>query len=302
VTAALATDFCPQCYRDRPLVDFISKSGRRFVRHCKACRDHYGNYAKLSTTERIAKMRARPKPRTGIGYMAALTVRSGNRKTGPIPVSMTDQASCPTSCTFRDAGCYAEFGKLRMHWENVAKNGDSWAEFCRSVAALPPGTLWRHNEAGDLPGEGNRLDTRALDRLVAANGGRRGFTFTHKPANRVSEQMAIARANRGGFTINLSADSLADADRLADRKIGPVAVVLAADAPSPAFTPAGRRVVECLYETKGLTCAECGYCAVAERQGIVGFRAHGQASALVSSLVQLRKKPAARPAVVRGAA
>ena len=292
MNAAVATDFCPQCYRDRPLADFVSKNGKRFVRRCRECRDHYGSWHRLSSEERLAKMRARPKPRNGIGYMASLVVRSGNRKTGPIPVSMTDQTSCPTSCVFRDAGCYAEFGKLRMHWENVAKSGESWAAFCRTVAALPLATLWRHNEAGDLPGVGDAIDRRALQLLVRANAGKRGFTFTHKPLRAAADRHAVAAANAAGFTINLSADTLAQADALAELGVGPVAVVLPADAPTRASkTPGGRSVVVCPNDTAGMTCEACRLCAHATRKAIVGFRAHGQASALVSTLVTLRKKP-----------
>jgi hypothetical protein len=35
-----------------------------------------------------------------------LTLESGNAKTGPIPVSTTDRASCPPTCPFYDKGCY----------------------------------------------------------------------------------------------------------------------------------------------------------------------------------------------------
>ncbi len=61
--------------------------------------------------------------------------------------------------------------------------------------------------AGDLPGHGDRIDTLMLAELVEASRGRRGFTYSHKPASR--ENLAeIRRANRKGFTINLSANTL----------------------------------------------------------------------------------------------
>lgn len=286
-----ATEFCPQCYRDRPLAEFISAKGDRFVRWCAGCRSRYRGWETLSAADRRARMK--PKPRTGIGFVVTFVTRSGNRKTGPMPVSMTDMESCPTSCPMRDAGCYAEFGKLRFHWERVATRGVPWRDFCDRVAALEPGTLWRHNEAGDLPGRGDEINLRALRMLVDANRGRRGFTFTHKPLRRRAEREAVRAANTAGFTINLSADSLTHADELLELGIGPAAVVLPSDAPSSLRTPGGAAVVTCLAETQGLTCASCQLCAKADRHSVVGFRAHGQAKAIVSDLVRLRRKPAA---------
>jgi hypothetical protein len=71
----------------------------------------------------------RKKPRNGNGYTVHLVASSANRKTGRMPVSTTDQLSCPDACMFKDAGCYAEFGKGRAHWQNVPKRGAPWAKF-----------------------------------------------------------------------------------------------------------------------------------------------------------------------------
>ncbi len=288
-------DFCAQCWRKKAIKHFLSKSGTHYVSRCVLCRKRYGGWSGLSLEERRALII--PKRRNGIGYLAHLVVTSQNRKLGRIPVSMTDMKSCPTTCTFRNAGCYAEYGQVIMWWRKVAQRGSPWADFCRAIAALPVGQLWRHNEAGDLPGLENVVDVRALGQLVRANRGRRGFTFTHKPLMRSVERIAVAAANANGFTINLSADNLEDADRLADLGIGPVVTVVSSDAPAGLRTPAGRKLVLCPAETHGLTCLDCQLCAHATRKSIVAFRAHGQSKAIVSELVQLRRKtPAARAA------
>jgi hypothetical protein len=177
----------------------------------------------------------------------------------------------------------------------------SWSTFCDAVAALPEGQLWRHNEAGDLPGKGDRIDVNAMAALVAANDGRRGFTFTHKPVLDDDDEhvrptalnrACVRAANRMGFTVNLSADSLEQADRLAALGVGPVVVVLPQGASNGASkTPGGRQVVVCPAQTtKGMTCARCQLCANATRKSIVGFKAHGQFRASVTQLVQLGRK------------
>jgi hypothetical protein len=106
-----------------------------------------------------------------------------------------------------------------------------WSEFCAKVAALRPGRLWRYAQAGDLPGNGVTIDGTLLEELVAANTGRNVIAFTHKPVLgdpiAVENRRLIAAAIKAGFTINLSADNPAHADKLAELGIAPVVTVLA---------------------------------------------------------------------------
>ena len=188
-----------------------------------------------------------------------LTIKSSNKKTGPIPVSTTSAKSCPDSCPLKKNGCYADGGPLALHWRAVTEGqrGMHWAEFCESIEALPAGQLWRHNQA---------------------NAGKRGFTYTHKPAS--AENLALIReANAGGFTINLSANNLAHADQLAALNAGPVVTILPSGAPSLTKTPAGRPVVTCPAQLRDdISCADCQLCSRAQRPSIVGFIAHGAGS------------------------
>jgi len=206
-----------------------------------------------------------------------LTLKSRNEKTGPIPVSTTSAMTCPPSCPFNDGGCYAKGGPLAIHWRKVTNGdaGDSWSRFVKQIAALPDNQLWRHNQAGDLPGEGDMIDGEAMMQLVAANTGKRGFTYTHKPMSDPDNLASVAYANAAGFTVNLSANNLAHADDLADLGIAPVVTVLPADATDNTVTPKGRKVVICPATIRDdVSCATCGLCARL-RDAIVGFPAHG---------------------------
>lgn len=207
-----------------------------------------------------------------------LTTKSRNAKTGPIPVSTTSADTCPNDCPFRGNGCYADGYPLKGRWDEVTRGerGGSLAALCEQVAALPDGQLWRHNQAGDLPGDGKRIDSAGLAAIVAANKGKRGFTFTHYNPARKRVAAAIRKANASGFTVNLSANNLAHADQLAALDIGPVAVVLSADFDGRRTeTPAGRKVAQCPATYRDTTCADCGLCAKRDRKVIVGFPAHG---------------------------
>jgi hypothetical protein len=227
----------------------------------------------------------------------AFTLKSRNAKTGNIPVSTSEASTCADDCPLKkNGGCYAKHGPLGMYWAKVndgRAKAFTWAEFTAQVAALPDDQFWRHNQAGDLPGDGDAIDHVKLYSLVKANRGKRGFTYSHKPVIGDGPQVklnreAIAVANREGFTINLSADTLTEADQLAALNIGPVVVVVARDAENHS-TPEGRKVVICPAQTRDdVSCKTCGLCSHATRTSIVGFRAHG-VSAKKAEAIALNK-------------
>lgn len=242
--------------------------------------------------------------------MKALFVAvSQNAKTGPIPVTITEKASCWTGCALYENGCYAFYGALGHFWSGVSEGtrGGSWDELCAKVAALPKRTLWRYAQAGDLPGIDDAIDAELLRQLVIANHGKRVIAFTHKP---VLPDTPVAARNRRivadaytlGFTINLSANNPAEADALADLGIAPVVAIVAHDyarramrhrakgrpdewtetiaewrdriAGLPRHTPGGRRIAICPATYTDATCKSCGACA-GPRDAIIGFSAHG---------------------------
>lgn len=230
-----------------------------------------------------------------------ITMKSGNRITGPIMITTSPRATCPHACPFRksadgpEAGlCYAEHGHLGHYiWSGLdkAKPGAaisgripvySLPDLLSTIRAQPAGTLWRHNQAGDLPSRDNiNIDRATLRRVTAANCGRRGYTYTHYDVRQnEANRRAIREANDNGFTVNLSANSLDEADELAEMDCGPVTVVVPADQTTNTTTPAGRKVVICPARVSdGITCATCGICAVSTRKAVIAFPALGPAKA-----------------------
>jgi hypothetical protein len=151
----------------------------------------------------------------------------------------------------------------------------------KQIRAFPRGQVWRHNQAGDLPGIGDNIDSSGLKKIVDANKGRRGFTYTHKPCDGDSNQTtgnraAVRFANREGFTVNLSANNLSHADKLVDLQAGPVVAIVPQETGNTFFTPQGRKGVVCPAQQRDdITCANCQLCSRALRSVIIGFRAHG---------------------------
>jgi hypothetical protein len=205
--------------------------------------------------------------------MRALFIeKSENRKTGKIPVTYTERRSCPPSCPHIGVNCYAEDFYTRMAW-NRANDGLAWGKLCERVQSLPDGQLWRHNVAGDLPGDHETINPVLLGDLVRANLGKRGFTYTHKKTPDALQW--IKHANAWGFTVNLSADDAGEADLLAETAAGPVVCIVPMDTPTRSQTPKGRPIVICPAQDRETTCKDCQLCQRADRAVIVGFRAHG---------------------------
>ena len=164
------------------------------------------------------------------------------------------------------------------------ERGMDWQSFLSAIYSLPVGQLWRHNQAGDLPGVGSKIDSKQLGQLVKVNSGKRGFTYTHKPLTKVNVQ-AIAKANKSGFTVNLSANSVAHADSLAQHGL-PIAAVVPQSSPDRFVSPGGNRIVICpAQRIDSMNCDKCRLCAKGDRGFIIGFRPHGTGARKVEAIV-----------------
>lgn len=215
-----------------------------------------------------------------------LKLVSDNTKTGPIPVSTMPRETCSDACPLKRNGCYGDNFPISLHWNKVStgERGYTWKEYCQAISAFPEGQLWRHSQVGDLPGTGDAIDMVRLKRMVKANEGKRGFTYTHKPMV-LDNVNAVFWANREGFTINLSANSLAHADELLALGIAPVTTILPVESPEKLTTPNGATVIVCPAQSRDdITCASCGLCQVRDRTVVVGFRAHGATKRKVQSV------------------
>jgi len=211
--------------------------------------------------------------------MFHITPKSKNVKVGKMAVTTSTATTCPTSCPFKSNGCYADSGPLKLHWDKVTRKerGDDWSTFIDKIKDLPTGSKWRHNQAGDLPGDMEKLDNEKCIELAKANEGKRGFTYTHYDVlDNFQNAITVNIMNHLGFTVNVSANNLEHADKLCDLNIAPVATVLPIDQTTNTVTPKGRKVVVCPATYKDdVSCASCMLCEKWDRNVVVGFPAHG---------------------------
>ena len=215
--------------------------------------------------------------------LVRLIRNSDNRKTGNIPVSSTQSASCSPSCPFMVHGkpkCYGAAHFSGMQWVKLdtmteAKgNVHEWYDFVSAIAKLPLYTLWRHDEYGDLPHHDGEIDTVAVAALVHANRRKAGFTYTHHKLNAHNLDV-IRRANDGGFTVNISANTVAEAVAIMREHKLPVVCILPKNAPNVQKVD-GVKVVACPHEKspEKVKCANCRLCAIPDRACVIGFRPH----------------------------
>ena len=220
--------------------------------------------------------------------MFHITAKSKNAKVGKMAVTTSTATTCPTACPFRDNGCYAESGPLKLHWLKVTKGerGDDWSTFLDKIKELPAGSKWRHNQAGDLPGDTKDLDSTKCVDLARANEGKRGFTYTHYDVlENLQNAITVNIMNNLGFTVNVSANNLEHADQLCDLDIAPVATVLPIEQTTNTVTPKGRKVVVCPATYKDdVSCADCMLCEKRDRKVIGGFPAHGTSKKKASAI------------------
>jgi len=211
-----------------------------------------------------------------------LTAKSSNRKTGPIATTMTSADSCPATCPFNNGGgCYAASGPTAIHWGKLSRGetGSDWWGLMWQIkdAKLKPGTLLRHNVAGDLPHTDGRLDLTVVRHLTEIFLGAklRPFTYTHHRQDNYNLEV-IREAITKGFTVNLSCDSEEQASARHRDGFPAVCVVPSTDTRKSWRDESGTRFQTCPAQLKdGITCETCQLCTVADRACVVAFRSHG---------------------------
>lgn len=219
-----------------------------------------------------------------------LTKKSSNRKTGPMAVSTTTSDSCPPECPLatEKKGCYAQRGHTGMFWRSVdnGKFGKDWEGFIKQLKKLPKGKMFRHNQAGDLPGRNGKLDSRRVLKLRDAVEHLKAATYTHYDPS-VGQNKALLKDLNQTMTVNLSGNSLEHADELHEKTNGelPLTGIIENNQKLgtrsvkdlPRRTPGGLPMVVCPNQTKegkGMTCRECRLCWRKDRKFVVGFLKH----------------------------
>ena len=95
----------------------------------------------------------------------------------------------------------------------------------------------------------------------------------------------LNRANRQGFTVNVSTESLDRADDALAMGLPAVTVVYGTTLLFPSAPLLEIAWVVCPAQTREISCSECGLCSQANRTCVVAFMAHGTQAKKVNAAV-----------------
>jgi hypothetical protein len=222
-----------------------------------------------------------------------LTTKSSNAKTGKIAVSTTSQDSCPSDCPLATSGCYAKSGPLKLHWDKVSAGpwidkprGTDLMSFCDSLRQLPDRSLFRHNQAGDLPHINGLINAHALELITDACAERNliAWTYTHHKVDNMNNVVMIKRSNKVGLTVNVSAHSQDHAAACHKKGLPSVCIVPRGETRKH-WEHDGVKFLVCPAQTSEKTCSECKLCAISDRSCVVAFKAHGTQAKKVEATI-----------------
>lgn len=192
----------------------------------------------------------------------AIAVRkSKNRKTGEVAATYAPQGTCPASCIFKGAGCYAEKGRMGIHTRRLNKASTELtpATLAQSEAdaidALKPfaDLPLRLHVVGDCPtDESAQIVSAAADRYTAKGGGK-AWTYTHA-------WETVDAASWGGVSVLASVHGHLDAVAALSRGYAPAIVVDTHDSAKRWTDSQGTRWIPCPEQTRGVQCVRCRLC------------------------------------------
>ena len=218
---------------------------------------------------------------------------SSNVKTGPIPTTMTEKDSCPTTCPLRSNGCYAENFPLSLHWDRVSSSGINADMLSSNLRNLPRGQLWRHNVAGDFPHVNGIVDIEAVRPILDTVKARDLKTIVYSHHKGRNNLEVFHGMKRYGVHVNVSCESTESAMGALNAGLNAVCI-MPANSPKVTTYQNGAtgeryaRIVICPAQTSDkVTCATCGLCAKDRTRDrvIIGFLPHGARAKKVSAIL-----------------
>lgn len=190
--------------------------------------------------------------------------RSQDRKLSTdsrVSATWVAQASCPDSCPFRGAGCYAETGRSGMHTRRInaaeAKGDYNALELARMEAQAIDGLSGKNplriHVVGDCKTVGAAKTVAAAAARYAAKHNQKVWTYTHATN--------VPRAAWGPVSILRSCQTMGEVKE-AHKRGWATALVVAGFKSEKAYSLGdGFTGIPCPYQTgKTKSCVDCGLC------------------------------------------
>jgi hypothetical protein len=217
---------------------------------------------------------------------------SASRKLGDVSVTHVAQVSCPDSCPFVHAGCYAENGFLGGFITKRLNRGRDVDVDRMEIARLEARALDRLSGERDLrlhvvgdsaTRRGTRILAAAAGRYIA-RAGRRVWTYTHAWRH-------VPRDAWGSVSVLASCET--EEEVLLARSRGYATAMVVEEHPGDQRHMEGRvNLLPCPAQTRGVTCANCRLCTddafLRSSSLTIAFAVHGSRPSRNKALRALR--------------
>lgn len=206
--------------------------------------------------------------------------------------------TCPTTCMFRNNGCYAEGGFVGLKAGNLAGIGTPWdaawneashiLKFIGESGGRVPQDGGRQGDAGRdlrLHVSGDCKEPEAVDIFAAMErtwrnaGGGQVWTYTHA-------WRTVGRHRWGGVSVLASCETPEDIKEARARGYTPSLTIRSHRGATKAYSIPGieGKLIPCPAETKKTSCVKCRLCfddkKLEERKNIITFALHGDSPTL----------------------
>lgn len=206
---------------------------------------------------------------------------SKNPKTGNISQTYSSPDTCPKSCPFKGNGCYASYGKCKIHWDSK-KDFIPIEKLKEKVQELSTYII-RHNVAGDIAKKNtDRIDKELLSALVEAYEGKKAYTYTHCKVSPYNFRIA-KEAIEKGFVINFSCETIEQVKKVLKANLPAVMAVSSME--KDIVKKDNILFRKCPADGLNITCRDCKICTKANRKEVIVFEAHGNGRKRASSFL-----------------
>lgn len=191
----------------------------------------------------------------------------GNIKLGAMVNTYSTKNTCPTNCTLRGNGCYAENYPLSKHWKDMEVTGIDFNQYIHELASLK-NRIIRLNVAGDLPGNKKLLNKKNCV-LIAKNihKSNKVICYTHYNMKYKHNRTVLKAMESHVLYVYCSTTSYKQLDEYKALGITRLTTIL---------TEKRKDVITCLAQTKkGTQCIDCLLCAKKSIKRVIGFIPHG---------------------------
>jgi len=208
-----------------------------------------------------------------------LVPKTNNAKTGKVAATYITGDTCPDRCPFLSI-CYANQGTMGNSPFKIAdKYGNSNLELTADgIRSLPTGSLVRHAVSGEPTEE-------YVQAMGAAHEDRPdtlGWTYLHSWPDRSPAEFPA------NLVPNASCETTEELQKATANGWDTVLVASGEDDPIIGTKVAGKRVIVCPNQTRGVTCAECKLCMKRDRAVTIAFIPHGASRKVSQAVIDKR--------------